>query len=92
MTADESVEKYATLKSRVADLAAKRQLWEGRKEAHDANRVSILAELAAVGVTTTDLNEAKGVLQEKLANSLASLEKLVVEAEGKFVKLRSEHE
>lgn len=92
MGTEELVRKYSTLKERVADLQGKRKLWEGRKEVHEANKVTLLADLRSVGVETSDLEKAKVELEGKLTKGLADLEKLVVEAEGNFVKLRSDHE
>lgn len=82
---------YTDLKARVARLEAQSQFWKGRREAHEANKSSLLAEAQVLGVKGEDLDQVKEVLEKELAAGLADLESKVVLAEQQFLNLRRDH-
>lgn len=79
---------YESLRSRVSALEAQRQFWEGKKEANDKAKASLLQEAKALGVEGDDLQTVKGVLERRVKADLASLEVSVQAAEEQFTKLR----
>lgn len=83
--------QYSDLKSRLSNLEAQRQFWEGKKESHDANKRLLMDEAAALGIKSGDLTTVKETLEKQISEEMAALEISVSAAEQQFINLRSQN-
>lgn len=84
-------EQYKELKERASKAEGQRQFWEGKKEAQEASKKSLLAEANSLGYEGSDIQEILNQVKTKLASDLDELEVKVSDAESQFLSLRSKY-